>query len=396
MTFRDASWSLALCFAFLTGLAGMSRADGPPAPGAVTTPTTTPPRQGVPVDLVLCLDASGSMDGLIDAAKRKLWDVVSLLAQARPNPRLRVALYRYGMSGLDEQRHIERLVPLTDDLDQVYEKLVAVTTDGGDEFVGGVVHRALEDLDWSKDGNALRVLYVAGNESADQDQSHPFRAVCASARQEGVIVNAIYCGEDTPGGDAAAWREVAQQGGGAYVAIDMQGTIQVQAPQDEQLTRLSGELNGTYLPYGRDGARGCENQKAQDSNAAGAESAASRAQAKGSSLYWNGSWDLVDARAAEGFDWAKIAEADLPEALKGKTVAEREAVIAGLAAKRKELQGRIQALGVERQKFVDAALAARAAEAAHRPEGGKAADSIDAGLLHALKEQAKARGFTFE
>lgn len=387
MTFRAASWSLALCLAFLTGLAGLARADGPPAPAAVTTPTTTPPKQGAPVDLVLCLDASGSMDGLIDAAKKKLWDVVSLLAQARPNPRLRVALYRYGMSGLDEQRHIERLVPLTDDLDQVYEKLVAVTTDGGDEFVGGVVHHALQDLAWSQDRDALRILYVAGNESADQDQAHPFREVCASARAKGVIVNAIFCGEDTPGGDAAGWREVAQQGGGAYVAIDMQGTIQVQAPQDEELTRLSAELNGTYLPYGADGARGCRNQQAQDSNAAGAESAASRAQAKASSLYRNGSWDLVDARAEEGFDWAKVAEADLPEALRGKTVPEREAVLAVLRAKRKELQGKIQALGLERQKFVEAALAARAAEAGR---------SIDAGLLAALKEQARARGFTFE
>lgn len=386
MTFRSASWSLALCLAFLAGLAGVTRADGPPAPAAVTTPTTTPPRQGIAVDLVLCLDASGSMDGLIDAAKKKLWDVVSLMAQARPNPRLRVALYRYGMSGLDEQRHIERLVPLTDDLDTVYEKLVAITTDGGDEYVAGVVDQALTGLQWSEDANALRVLYVAGNEGAAQDPLLDLQSVGASARAKRVIVNAIYCGTDGTE-EAAGWRRVAQLGGGAYVAIDMQGTIQVQAPQDEELTRLSGELNGTYLPYGADGARGCQNQRAQDSNAAGAESAASRAQAKGSSLYWNGSWDLVDARSAAGFDWSKIAEADLPEALRGKTVAEREAVIAGLLARRKELQGRIQALGVERQKFIDAALAARAAEA------GK---SIDAGLLTALKEQARARGFTFE
>lgn len=386
MTLRSASWSLTLCLAFLAGLAGVSRADGPPGQRPVTPATTTPSQQGIAVDLVLCLDASGSMDGLIDAAKKKLWDVVSLMAQARPNPRLRVALYRYGMSGFDEQRHIERLVPLTDDLDSVYEKLVAITTDGGDEYVAGVVDRALSGLQWSEEQNALRVLYVAGNEGAAQDPVLDFQSVGATARARSVIVNTIYCGTDGTE-EAAGWRRVAQLGGGAYVAIDMQGTIQVQAPQDEELTRLSGELNGTYLPFGADGARGCKNQQAQDSNAAGAESAASRAQAKASALYRNGSWDLVDARAEEGFDWAKVAEADLPEALRGKTVPEREAVLAALRAKRKELQGRIQALGLERQKFVEAALATRAAEA------GK---SIDAGLLAALKEQAKARGFTFE
>ena len=35
------------------------------------------------VDLVLCLDTSGSMQGLIDAARRKLWSLVSELATAK-------------------------------------------------------------------------------------------------------------------------------------------------------------------------------------------------------------------------------------------------------------------------------------------------------------------------
>jgi hypothetical protein len=48
------------------------------------------------VDLVLALDVSGSMNGLIESAKQRLWDVTNELAQARPVPNLRVALLTYG------------------------------------------------------------------------------------------------------------------------------------------------------------------------------------------------------------------------------------------------------------------------------------------------------------
>src|SRR5436305_1481960 len=48
------------------------------------------------VDLVIALDTSGSMNGLIDSARQKLWDVVNLLSQARPQPVLRVGLLSYG------------------------------------------------------------------------------------------------------------------------------------------------------------------------------------------------------------------------------------------------------------------------------------------------------------
>ena len=54
-----------------------------------------------PVDVVICLDVSNSMDGLIASAKIKLWDIVNDLAKVKPTPDLRVALYSYGNDGYD-------------------------------------------------------------------------------------------------------------------------------------------------------------------------------------------------------------------------------------------------------------------------------------------------------
>ena len=53
------------------------------------------------VDLAICLDTSGSMDGLINAARQNIWAIVNDLALAKPSPRLRIALLTFGNDGHD-------------------------------------------------------------------------------------------------------------------------------------------------------------------------------------------------------------------------------------------------------------------------------------------------------
>jgi biopolymer transport protein ExbD len=69
-----------------------------PLPAAPTEPAK---EVGKPIDVVICLDVSGSMNGLISSAKTKLWDIINDLAKIKPTPQLRVALYSYGHSTYD-------------------------------------------------------------------------------------------------------------------------------------------------------------------------------------------------------------------------------------------------------------------------------------------------------
>lgn len=377
------SLSLVACLA-LAGAAAPALADpGDPRPEAPVV--TAAPR---PVDVVICLDTSGSMQQLIDACRRKLWDLCSVLAQARPAPRLRVALLTYGGVQNADDGFVVQHVPFTEDLDRVYEELMKLTTNGGEEYVGGVVRRALDRLEWSQERGALKLIFVAGNESADQDRTFLTREVCKDALQRSVVVHAIYCGPDGTQGDAASWRQVAEHGGGTYAAIDTSGTVSIETPYDAELVRLSEALNGTYLPFGAMGRRAHENQARQDANAGslGASTAASRAQTKASGVYCNGSWDLIDASADAEFDLATLEEDALPEALRGKSLAEQRAVIESMRARRTALQAQIQALGVRRQAFVEEALARQAG----------AERSIDSAMTRAVRTQAEAVGFRFE
>jgi hypothetical protein len=364
--------SLALCLAF--ALAARARADEAPRP----------------VDVVICLDQSGSMNELLDACRKKLWDLCSILAQARPAPRLRLALLSFGGPENERDGHVVLRQPFTEDLDVVYERLMELAAGGSVENVGGVLRRSLDRLEWSQERGALKLIFIAGNETADQDRQHPFRDVCRDALQRSVVVHAIFCGPDAAEGDAATWREVARWGGGEYAAIDPQrGTVSIETPYDQDMIRLSEALNATYLPFGARGQASSQRQVAQDanSNGYGASCGASRAAAKATGVYSNGAWDLVDARAQEEFDWTMIAEADLPEALRGKTPAERDALISALRAQRAALQQQIQGLARQRQAFIDEELARRATDTSR---------SIDTAMARAVRTPAEARGVRFD
>ena len=47
------------------------------------------------VEVVFCLDTTGSMGGLIDAAKKKIWAISNQIAAGKPTPDLKVGLVAY-------------------------------------------------------------------------------------------------------------------------------------------------------------------------------------------------------------------------------------------------------------------------------------------------------------
>src|SRR5262245_50839715 len=66
------------------------------------------------MQVVFALDATGSMSGLISAAKDKIWSIVSSLAQTQTTPDIEIGLVFYRDRG-DE--FITKRIPLTDSMD---------------------------------------------------------------------------------------------------------------------------------------------------------------------------------------------------------------------------------------------------------------------------------------
>ncbi len=281
-----------------------------------------------------------------------------------------------------------RQIDLTDDLDAFYAKMMALTTSGGDEFVGWVLSDAVNTMSWSDKRDALKLIFVAGNESADQgsDQRN-FRYVTEQARGADIIINPIYAG-DREQGIRELWDQVAMHGGGNYAAIDAEhGTVQIATPHDSILRSLNDELNATYVPYGDKGDDGLANQLAQDTNARrlGTQSCGSRVAAKGCALYNNAKWDLIDAVRQQDFRLVDVKTPDLPLYMRSMTPAQRAAYVEGMRAVRGAVQDRIQETNTLRQAFISA----------ERIKSGTGKLSLDESMLQSLRAQARAKGFTF-
>lgn len=330
----------------------------PKPPGDVHT--TTPFKGHRPaVDVAILLDTSNSMDGLINQAKSQLWNIVQQFSKAKKNgqtPVLRVALFEYGNTRLPAaEGYIRQVVPLTDDLDKLSEALFALTTSGGDEYCGQVVDEAITRLDWSKEPNGYKAIFIAGNEPFSQG-SVDYRTACKRAIERGIVVNTIHCGNSSEGVNGK-WQDGARLAEGEFFNIDQDRTVvQIKCPQDEIIIKLNAELNKTYLWYGarKDRVRYAENQVAQDSNAqaAGDGVAASRVVIKAGQVYSNENRDLVDTIKQDGDILEKLKEEDLPDALKNLAPAERQARVKEVAAKRAEVQTKINALAAEREEYL--------------------------------------------
>jgi Mg-chelatase subunit ChlD len=337
------------------------------------------------VDLVIALDVSGSMEGLIESAKQRLWDITNELAQARPVPTLRVAILSYGNPNYGEQSGYVRVdLPFTADLDTVNATLFAFQTDGGDEFVARAIQTSLDTLQWSQDPDALQIVFVAGNESAEQDPHVTTAQATAAAARRGIVVNTIYCGSGNDA-DAPGWQRVAAVTNGLYANIDQNAAAvaNVATPFDAEIAALNDALNGTYIAFGDAGIEGRANQVAQDANAAAMSpaAAASRTVAKAGALY-RSEWDIVDA-VESGKALAEIPVAELPAEMQALEPAEREAYVREKAERRDELQRQIGTLAGERSRYI----------ADHTEEAAET--GLDAAILDGIREVAEAKGFTF-
>ncbi len=316
----------------------------------------TPKRK---IQLVILFDTSNSMDGLLNQAKSKIWSIVnesSKLSYQGVQPQLEIAMYDYGNQSLNAKDYwIRKQIDFTMDLDLVSSKLFGLTTNGGDEFCGAVIQKSLTELEWSKDKNDLKMIFIAGNEPFNQGPIS-YKEVCSMAKNKGVIVSTIFCGDYSEGVNTF-WQDGATCSGGDYFNINSDKAIQyISTPYDQQIQEFNTKLNGTYISFGKQGYAKQLEQKNQDANAAGLDEVVliERAKTKSSKNYVNTDWDLVDAVNADSTRIDNLKAEELPAALQGKSKEEITKYIEDKKIERENIQLEITKLSVEREKYIQA------------------------------------------
>ena len=313
------------------------------------------------IQVALLLDTSNSMDGLINQAKSRLWNIVNTLTTLRFNgqePEIQIALYEYGNDGLRAADDYIRLVaPLTTDLDLISEKLFTLTTNGGLEYCGAVIRSAAKELKWSTNDKDIHLIYIAGNEPFIQGKIS-YKEAISDALSKNITVNTIHCG-DRDEGVSGLWKDGANRGNGEFFNIDHNVRIRyIITPYDDRIDECNIRLNNTYITYGALGEARKANQAAQDMNAASISSAnkIERAVSKSGSAYKNSTWDLVDFVTENPDALKTIKQADLPKELQGKPEAELKAYINRRQVERVVIQKEIESLSKQRQTYIDAEM----------------------------------------
>src|SRR5262245_10056690 len=99
--------------------------------GASTAQEAAQPAAQPQVEVVFCLDTTGSMGCLINAAKQKIWAISNQIAAGKPTPRLKVGLVAYRDRG---DAYVTKVFDLTDDLDAIHSHLMSFKAQGGGDF----------------------------------------------------------------------------------------------------------------------------------------------------------------------------------------------------------------------------------------------------------------------
>jgi hypothetical protein len=339
------------------------------------------------VEVAFVLDTTGSMGGLLEGAKRKIWSIATAIVDSNPDADIRMGLVAYRDIGDD---YVTRKTELTTDIQDLYARLLELKARGGGDWpesVNEALDVAVNKLQWTSGSDTRRIVFLVGDAPPHMDYAQDTKYPLKVAKQKDIIVNAVLAGDarDTE----RVWRDIAQNGNGRFIPIPQDGgqVVLIETPYDEEIIILQREINGTVIPYGsKQLQKRTEGKTKQLSEVA----AAAPAQASEMASYLNkrskatseavtGDGDLVSDVFAGRSKLSTIKEEDLPDNLRALKPEQRSEEVDKQMSQRKALNEKLGALVAKRDKYV----------ADQRAKTQPKASSFDRVVEDTLKAQIK-------
>ena len=393
---------LGAALALVTFASPLALAEAPQKPaqsqvqGAQVQPPPSQQQQMRPrIDVVFVLDTTGSMSGLIEGAKQKIFSIASRIAQGKPTPRVRVGLVAYRDVG---DAYVTKRYELTEDLDGLFTHLRKLQADGGGdtpEHVGRGLGEAVSKLSWDQSRETMKLIFLVGDAPpAQRNDDWNFKHWVKRAAEKHIVVNTVRCGGDAE--TETHWKLAAKTTDGRYESLAQSGgMVAVATPYDTELAKVNAELASKTLYAGKKEAQVANRARAEQMATLAPEAAAERIQflktTRGAGKGAGAAASVSSAPEAVGgaVDLAAQPEAlasvkadELPQELKGLDVAARDAKVKQLAGERKTLEEKAAKLAAERDAW-------RAKNVADKD------DSFDANVMKGVKEKAAKYGLTY-
>ena len=299
------------------------------------------------VEIVFAIDTTGSMGGLLDGAKRRIWSIVNEIQRTGCRPDVRIGLVAFRDRGDDYETMI---LPLTTDLDLVWVTLNGLTPSGGGdtpENVRRALADAVNEMGWTPATAGLsQVIFLVGDAPPQAYTDEPdVLDTAEAALRRGIVVHAIQCGEDAV--TQSAWTQIASRGAGTYFPIPADSTVAVslRTPYDSVLADLGRRIGATYTPYGTSAAQEAANERqagfersasGRDARAVAADRAVNKAVNSGAYA-----GDFLQAIENGELKLEDVAASDLPKDLRGLSPKALRAEVDRRIAERQNLRAAI-------------------------------------------------------
>ncbi len=340
------------------------------------------------MEVCFVLDTTGSMSGLIEGAKQKIWSIANEMISAKPTPELRLGIIGYRDRG---DQYVVKSFDLTNDIDAVYASLRGFSAGGGGdapESVNEALNEAVTKMSWSTDRSVLKIIFLVGDAPPHMDyaNSPKYPEICQAAMKKDLIINTVQCG--TMGETTPIWKEIAKLGEGSYAAIAQEGgMLAITTPMDTELAELNRKVGRTLVAYGGERVRREVLAKQTASEAAPASVTADRLwfnARSGKSVQGEG--ELLDSFAEGKMKIGDVKKDQLPADWEKLDDAELRAAIEKKQQERTELQARILQLNRDRDAYITAE---------RKKQVSVKADSFDEQVAAAIRAQAARKGITY-
>ncbi len=341
------------------------------------------------IELVFCLDATGSMSGLIHTAKEKIWDIVTSLAQSSPSPNIKLGMIFYRDKG---DLFVTKTYPLTLDIDSIYTELLAIDADGGGdspESVNQALYEAVEQMNWSKDENVYQTIFLVGDCPPHMDYDEvQYPESCKKASEKGIIINTIKLGLQCHEA-IDHFKAMAECSNGEYQQLGQDAGDQIIAtPYDDSVNHYSYQIDGSKMYYGSYEEqetmytrKGKTMQLYMDASEISNSSRAAYNTTEAGKANWFGDNELVQDIIEEKVSLDTLSKEQLPAEMKELTSEEQKQYVQEEKEKREYNIEKLKEFNQKRSEFIQKEL-----------ESSGDTSSFSKEIFKTMQKQAKEEG----
>lgn len=210
-----------------------------------------------PLDIVFCVDLSGSTNGLINDLRDNLWLIINLAAHMEPQPDLRIGVVGFSRPSFGrENAYVKILSPLTRNFDYVVSELYKLrpSIEKGDQIVSAAIQTCLYSMKWSDHTDAVKMVYLVGNGMVTSN-GHEYVRYCEQARAKNIPFHAIYVMKASNWfNELPGYRRIAGLTNGMQteITVNKKDPVPVWTSVTGDFTKDNFSFNATFLWSGPD------------------------------------------------------------------------------------------------------------------------------------------------